>query len=101
MVGDEFGHILGQVEVEKLRLALDDGHAGLETGGWTSAVRPHSKRVRRRSSRLFDLLGRAVGCDDDLLVGIVELKVWKNSSWVDSLPAMNWMSSTSSRSATR
>ena len=24
--------------------------------------------------------------------------MWKNSSWVDSLPAMNWISSTSSRS---
>ena len=30
MIGDELGHVLGQIEVEKLRLALDDGHAGLE-----------------------------------------------------------------------
>ena len=31
----------------------------------------------------------------------IELKVWKNSSWVFSLPAMNWMSSMSSRSMLR
>ena len=29
------------------------------------------------------------------------LKVWKNSSWMPSLPSMNWMSSTSSTSMSR
>jgi len=31
----------------------------------------------------------------------IALKVWKNSSWVPSLPAMNWMSSMSSTSIRR
>ena len=32
---------------------------------------------------------------------MISFIVWKNSSWVESLPAMNWTSSISSRSAER
>ena len=32
---------------------------------------------------------------------MISFIVWKNSSWVDSLPAMNWTSSIISRSAAR
>ena len=32
---------------------------------------------------------------------MISFIVWKNSSWVDSLPAMNWTSSIISRSAER
>ena len=32
---------------------------------------------------------------------MISFMVWKNSSWVDSLPAMNWTSSIISRSAER
>ena len=72
MVGDEFGHILGQVEVEKLRLALDDGHAGLEIRRLDVGGQAPLEAGAQTLFQALDLLGRAVGCDDDLLVGIVE-----------------------------
>ena len=66
------------------------------SGGCMSAIRPHSKRERRRSSSVGIALGGR-----SLVITIwpprlwSALKVWKNSSCVLSLPAMNWMSSIS------
>ena len=37
-----------------------------------SAIRPHSKRLRRRSSRVSDQLGRPVGGEHDLLAVLVD-----------------------------
>ena len=72
------------------------------SGGWISTIRPHSKRERRRSSRVTMALG---GRSEEITICLSwlcrVLKVWKNSSWVDSLPAMNWMSSISSTSMRR
>ena len=72
------------------------------SGGWMSVVRPHSNRVRIRSSRVSSRLG---GRSDDTTICLFALwrvlKVWKNSSWVPSLPSRNWMSSTSSTSTSR
>ena len=42
------------------------------SGGWMSAIRPHSKRERRRSSSVGISLGRRVGGEDDLLLRVVE-----------------------------
>ena len=42
------------------------------SGAWMSAMRPHSKRLCRRSSRVGIWRGRAVGADDDLLLGVVQ-----------------------------
>ena len=42
------------------------------SGGWTSVIRPHSNRLRSRSSSVVELLGRPVGGEHDLLVGVVE-----------------------------
>ena len=42
------------------------------SGGWTSVIRPHSNRLRSRSSSAVELLGRPVGGDHDLLVGVVQ-----------------------------
>ena len=42
------------------------------SGGWTSVIRPHSNRLRSRSSRVTSCLRRPVAGDDDLLVGVVE-----------------------------
>ena len=72
------------------------------SGGWMSAIRPHSKRERRRSSRV----GMSRGGQSQVRTicfcdSYSALKVWKNSSWVRSLPARNWMSSISSRSTLR
>ena len=66
------------------------------SGGWTSVIRPHSKRLRSRSSRVTSCLGgRSLESTICLLALCSVLKVWKNSSCVDSLLARNWMSSTS------
>ena len=45
--------------------------AGLcsSSGGWMSAISPHAKRERRRSSSVADLVRRAVGGEHDLLAG--------------------------------
>ena len=42
------------------------------SGAVRSAMRPHSKRLRRRSSRVDDLLRRPVGGEDDLLAVLVD-----------------------------
>ena len=42
------------------------------SGGWTSVIRPHSNRLRSRSSSVTSCFGRPVGGDDDLLGGVVE-----------------------------
>ena len=42
------------------------------SGGWTSVIRPHSNRLRSRSSSASSRLGGAVGGQHDLLVGVVE-----------------------------
>ena len=72
------------------------------SGAVRSAIRPHSKRDRSRSSRVRIALG---GRSDDRTICLpsswIALNVWKNSSWVRSLSAMNWMSSISSRSIRR
>ena len=42
------------------------------SGGWMSASRPHSNRVRSRSSSVASCLRRPVGTDHDLLVRVVQ-----------------------------
>ena len=72
------------------------------SGTVRSAMRPHSNRLRSRSSRVAIWRG---GRSDESTICLpsswMALNVWKNSSWVRSLSAMNWMSSMSSRSMRR
>ena len=72
------------------------------SGGWTSVISPHSKRERSRSSSAVISFG---GRSDDRTIwppaSYTLLKVWKNSSWMRSLPAKNWMSSIRSTSYVR
>ena len=72
------------------------------SGAVRSAIRPHSKRLRRRSSSVRIAFG---GRSEDITICLpsswIALNVWKNSSWVRSLSAMNWMSSIRSRSIRR
>ena len=42
------------------------------SGAVRSAIRPHSKRLRSRSSSVDDQLGRPVGREDDLLAVLVD-----------------------------
>jgi len=72
------------------------------SGDWMSAMRPHSKRERNRSSR------DGISCGGQSLLMTIcfcasyrALNVWKNSFCVPSLPARNWMSSTRSTSTDR
>ena len=73
-----------------------------KSGGWMSAMRPHSKRFLSRSVSFGISLG---GLSDESTIclpsSVKELNVWKNSSSIEFLPAMNWMSSTKSASARR
>ena len=65
-------------------------------------MRPHSKRLCRRSSRVGIWRGgQSLEITICFWASWSALKMWKNSSWVRSLPAMNWMSSTSSTSMAR
>ena len=72
------------------------------SGGWTSVSRPHSNRLRSRSSSVTSRLGaRSLEMTICLLALCRVLKVWKNSSCVPSLFSRNWMSSTRSTSTSR
>ena len=72
------------------------------SGGWTSVIRPHSKRLRIRSSKPDSCLGgRSEVITTCLLALCSVLKVWKNSSCVCTLPCRNWMSSISRMSTSR
>ena len=42
------------------------------SGGWTSVIRPHSNRLRIRSSKPDSCLGGRSRGDDDLLVRVVQ-----------------------------
>ena len=57
------------------------------SGGCISAISPHSKRERSLSSRVRMSFG---GLSLDIIICLLAsyraLNVWKNSSWVRSLP---------------
>ena len=72
MVGDEFSHILGQIQVEQLGLTLDDGHAGLEIRRLDIGGQAPLKAGTQALFQALDLLGRAIRGNHDLLVGIVQ-----------------------------
>ena len=75
-------------------------HLVSKSGGWISAIRPHSNLFLSRSSRLLISFGGRSDTRTICLPALCRaLNVWKNSSWVLSLPAINWISSISSTSA--
>ena len=72
------------------------------SGGWTSVIRPHSNRVRSRSSSVESCFGGRSELMTICLFALCSvLNVWKNSSWVRSLLSRNWMSSTRRTSLSR
>ena len=72
------------------------------SGGCTSVIRPHSNRLRSRSSSWSRRLGARSEVSTICLLALCSaLKVWKNSSCVCVLPSRNWMSSMSSTSTSR
>src|SRR5436309_10527557 len=67
-----------------------------KSGGWMSAMSPHSNLDRSLSSRVgISFGGRSDEMTICLLISCSALNVWKNSSFVRSLPARNWTSSRS------
>ncbi len=91
VLGDELNDFV--VHVQNCRAAR--GFSGSRSafrypGGWMSAIKPHSNRERRRSSRLeISLGGRSELMMICLLALCSVLKVLKNSSWTDCFFAMN------------
>ena len=80
------------------RIAMRVSRSGVEM----SAMRPHSKRDRSRSSsRSIAFGGRSLERTICFPSSWMALKVWKNSSCVPSLPVRNWMSSIRSTSMRR
>ena len=72
------------------------------SGGCTSVSRPHSNRLRSRSSSWSSRFGGRSELITICLFALCSaLKVWKNSSWVWILPSRNWMSSISRTSTSR
>ena len=55
------------------------------SGGWTSVIRPHSKRDRSRSSSVASSLRRPVGRQDDLLAGLVQAVEGVEKLFLDAL----------------
>ena len=72
MIGDVFRHVIGQVQVQQFRLALDDGHAGLEIRrldvGGQAPLKPGAQTL----FQTLDLLGGTVRRDDDLPAVVVQ-----------------------------
>ena len=72
VVGDIFGHVVGQVQVQQFRLALDDGHPGLEIRrldvGGQAPLEPGAQALLQA----LDLLGGAVAGQHDLFAGVVQ-----------------------------
>ncbi len=66
------GHVLGQIQMEQLGLALHDGNAGLEIRRLDIGGQTPFKAGAQALFQTFDLLGGAIGSNDDLLVGIVQ-----------------------------
>ena len=72
------------------------------SGACTSLIRPHSNRVRSRSSSEDSCRGALSELITICLFALCSvLNVWKNSSCVRSARSRNWMSSISSRSTER
>ena len=73
-----------------------------KSGGWMSVTIPHWNRLTKRLSSLFiSLAGRSLDKQSWRWLSNSSLNVWKNSSWVRSLPSRNWMSSISNTSTFR
>ena len=96
---DEEGDVLGQLHPLRFRLLAEDRDLRLDVGGLDVRDEAPLEAAVQPLLEGGDLARRAVARDHDLLLASWRaLKMWKNSSWVRSLPAMNWMSSTSSTS---
>ena len=72
VVGNELCHVLGQVQMQQLCLALHDGNAGLKIRRLHIGGQTPLKAGAQTLLQALDLLGGAIGGDDDLLVGVVQ-----------------------------
>ena len=96
MTSDEIGTAPSSALARRIAMRVS------RSGAVRSAMRPHSNRLRSRSSSVrIAFGGRSELRTICLPSSWIALNVWKNSSWVRSLSAMNWMSSMRSRSIRR
>ena len=72
VVGDVLRHIVGQVQIQQLRFALDDGDAGLKIGRLDVGGQTPLKAGAQTLLQTLDFLGGAVGRDNDLPPVVVQ-----------------------------
>ena len=72
VVGNELCHVLGQIQMQQLCLALHDGNAGLKIRRLHIGGQTPLKAGAQTLFQALDLLGGAIGGDDDLLVGVMQ-----------------------------
>ena len=72
MIGNILRHVVGQVQVEELRLPLHDGHAGLEIRRLNVGGQAPLKPGAQPLLQALDLLGRTIRRNDDLPPVVVQ-----------------------------
>ena len=72
MIGDVFRNIVGQIKVEQLRLALDDGNAGLKIRRLNVGGQAPFKTGAQTLFQALDLLCRAIRSNHDLTAVVVQ-----------------------------
>src|SRR3990172_2601096 len=71
--GDQVGHIVREAHALDAGLLFQNGHPRLEVGGLDVGDEPPLEARAEALLDLWDLLGRAVAGDDDLLARVVEV----------------------------
>ena len=72
MVGDIFRNVIRQIQIQQFGLALDDRHTGFEIRRLDIRRQAPLEPGAQTLFQALDLLGRPVGCQHDLLAGIMQ-----------------------------
>src|SRR5215471_19810432 len=99
---DKQRHICRQSDFFLLGFLLQDGDLGLEVGWLNVSDQSPFKAAAQTVLDFRQLLwGRSLAITICFIDSCRALNVWKNSSWVRSFCARNWISSTNSTSTLR
>src|SRR5438067_13446619 len=102
LVRDEREHVLRHQPRVGTNFGLQDGDPRFKVGRLNIGDQAPRKAGTQPVPRVgISFGGRSEEITIWRLSSCRELKVWKNSSWVRSLPARNWISSTSNTSTVR
>ena len=72
MVGDVFRNVIRQIQIQQFGLALDDRHTGFEIRRLDIRRQAPLEPGAQTLFQALDLLGRPVGCQHNLLAGIMQ-----------------------------